>query len=126
MSFLLDLLRTPSAYRYDATGYLRNQMLHAYLVGGGLTFALQWLLGLVSAPPVLALIIIFVGYAAWEAVQWQFFRAEIDDALEDLAHVMSLALAVHFAEPALAFPQLLFVLSGYAYRLRFRAPHVED
>ena len=104
MKWLLSLLRSPSSFRDDPWGYLRNQIGHAYIVGGGLT--------LIGVP----LWLVMLGYAAWEATQLRFYGSTWDDSLEDMAHVTAIAMAAHFSQPALVIPQLLFVASGFMWR----------
>jgi hypothetical protein len=104
MMWLVKLLRSPSSFLHDPNGYLRNQVGHAYVVGGGLA--------LVGFP----LWVIALGYAAWEFTQWQWYRAEIDDCLEDMAHVMLIACAVAFLIPQLVLVHALFLGAGYYKR----------
>jgi hypothetical protein len=107
MMWLIKLFRSPSAFRHDPWGYLRNQIGHAYLVGGGLA-----LLGF-------PLWVIALGYAAWEAGQWQWFRADLDDCLEDLAHVLLIAVAAHSLIWELVVVHALFLGAGFVWRKRW-------
>lgn len=101
--WLVKLLKSPSSFRHDPNGYLRNQAGHAYIVGGGLSIFLPiWLIAL--------------GYALWEFTQWQWYRAELDDCLEDMAHVMLIAVAVSLMAPELILVHALFLASGYYWR----------
>jgi hypothetical protein len=102
--WLVKLLRSPSSFRHDPWGYLRNQVGHAYIVGGGLT--------LIGFP----LWLIALGYALWEFTQWQYFRAELDDCLEDAAHVLLVAYAVSILSPMLLAIHALFLSAGYFWR----------
>ena len=103
MKWLAQLFRSPNAFRDDPKGYLRNQIGHAYIVGGALAFFLPlWLIA--------------IGYAAWEFGQWRFYKAEVDDCLEDMAHVMLIACAVIYAVPQLVLVHALFLGAGYFWR----------
>jgi hypothetical protein len=103
MRWLLNLLRSPSSFRHDPWGYLRNQIGHAYVVGGILGLFLPiWLIAL--------------GYAIWEFSQWQWFRAELDDCLDDMAHVMLIAVAASMMLPQLILVHALFLGAGFYWR----------
>lgn len=121
--WLVKLLRSPSSFRHDPNGYLRNQIGHAYIVGGGgvllLPFAfdlIAWLLPWLVIPDAFALPIVFAGYALWEFSQWHFYRAEIDDCLEDAGHVMLIAVAANFMIWQLVIVHALFLGAGYYWR----------
>lgn len=103
--WLLDLLKSPSEFKYDPKGYLRNQIGHAYVVGGGLA-----LLGF-------PLWFIFLGYMTWELVQYEWYESKLWDGFEDTAHVMLIAAAAHFFLWQLVACHLLFLMSGYLWRL---------
>lgn len=103
MTWLLDLLRSPSSFRGDPWGFLRNQAAHGYIVGGILALFLPlWL--------------ILLGYAAWETVQWGRYRAEAWDGFEDTANVMLIACAVHFLIWPLVVVHALFLGAGFLRR----------
>lgn len=104
MSWLLDLLRSPSSFRGDPWGYLRNQVGHAYLVGAG---------GILLGLP---LWVVMSGYAFWEMIQLAFYGSTPDDSLEDMAHVTLIAMAASLGIWWLVVPQLLFVASGFLWR----------
>jgi hypothetical protein len=87
----------------DPQGYLRNQIGHAYVVGGGLAL-------------ILPLWSILLGYAVWEAVQWRYFGSEPWDGLEDAAHVMLIACAVGLLIPQLVIVHALFLGAGFLRR----------
>ena len=97
---LLDLLKTPSSFKNDYQGFLVNQTLHGYLVGGGLV-----LLG-VSVPIVLA------AYAAWEMTQIFVYKGEPWDSLEDMGHVSLVAMAFSTGMYELLFIHLLWLMAG--------------
>lgn len=103
MTWLIALLKSPSSFKADPWGYLRNQIGHAYVVGGLLAL-------------VLPLWLIFAGYAAWEAVQWRFYDAEAWDGFEDTANVMLIACAVHFLIWPLVVVHALFLGAGFLRR----------
>lgn len=103
MNWLIDLLETPSSFRGRPWAYLRNQIGHAYVVGGLLAL-------------VLPLWLILAGYAVWEAVQWRFHDAEPWDGFEDTGHVMLIACAVHFLIWPLVGVHALFLGAGYLRR----------
>ncbi|PZQ99214.1 MAG: hypothetical protein DI533_00460 [Cereibacter sphaeroides] len=104
MNWLVDLLKSPSSFQSDPWGYVRNQMGHAYIVGGGLA--------LLGVP----LWLIFAGYLAWEATQYFAFRAELWDNFDDIAHVMLIAVAAQFRIPELLLCHALFVAAGFFCR----------
>lgn len=103
VKFLLSLLRSPSGFRFDPWGYLRNQTGHAYIVGGGLSFFI----------PVWAVIII---YGAWETIQMIWFKSELWDSLDDMVHVMLIAIAVSSGMYILVPVQIMLMWSGYLQR----------
>lgn len=94
----------PSSFRGDPWGYLRNQLGHAYIVGGG---------GILLGLPLWAVMVI---YAIWESVQLWLFDSTPDDSLEDMAHVTLIAMAASLGIWWLVVPQLLFVASGFLWR----------
>ncbi len=104
MTWLTGLLKSPSSFQGDPWGYLRNQVGHAYLVGG-----LPVLLGV-------PLILVLLGYAIWEAVQYLRYNAELYDNLEDIAHVALIGFATHFWLPEFGIVQALFLGAGFFYR----------
>ncbi len=104
MNALTRLLKTPSSFPRDAKGWTINQTGHAYIVGGGLALA--------GMP----LVLILIGYAIWETVQWLRYGAEPWDCLEDTAHVMMIACATRYKLPAFFFVHAIFLLSGYLQR----------
>lgn len=103
MTWLFDLLRTPSAFEDAPRKYLRNQMAHGYLIGG--------LAALLLGP-----LVVIVAYALWEVVQIRLFRGRVWDGLEDLAFVSCIALAVLTWNPLFAVIHTLFLAAGYARR----------
>ncbi|PZQ99935.1 MAG: hypothetical protein DI533_04715 [Cereibacter sphaeroides] len=109
MNWLVALLKSPSSFRADPWGYFRNQMGHAYIVG---------------AIPVLAgvpLILVLVAYAAWEAVQFFRYDAELYDNFEDMAHVALIGFATYFWLPEFGIVQALFLGAGFFYRVAERS-----
>lgn len=103
MSWIVALLKSPSSFRGDPWGYLRNQVGHAYIVGGVLALFLPlWL--------------ILSGYALWEWVQWRFYGSKAWDGFEDTAHVMLVAATVHFRQPEFLLVHALFLGAGYLRR----------
>lgn len=119
MTWILDLYRSPSAFRTDPMGYLRNQTGHAYLVGGVLTLLLTWICTLIPwVPTWFGLAVVLVGYITWEAGQFYAWKADPDDCLEDIGHVAIIALAVFTGVYVLALVQAAFMASGYLWRRR--------
>lgn len=104
IAFLIGLLRTPSAFRGDPWRYLRNQIGHAYVVGGGLA--------LLGVPFWLILAI----YAAWEAVQLRAYGAQLWDCLDDASHVALIAFAVSYSLPGLILCHALVLGAGFYMR----------
>lgn len=112
---LLDLLRSPSAYRGQPWAYARNQIGHGYIVGG----LPVWLLGPGALVPLLIL------YAVWEAIQWRRYGADLSDCIEDAAHVLAVALAVALAAPALLLVHALYLAAGIVWRIE-QQTHLES
>lgn len=104
IAFLLNLLRTPSAFRGDPKRYLRNQIGHAYVVGGGLA--------LLGVP----FWLIMALYALWECVQWYAYGAEVWDCLDDASHVALIAFAASYGLPGLIFCHALVLGAGFYMR----------
>jgi hypothetical protein len=104
MSWLRDLLRSPSDFRRDPWGYLRNQLGHAYLVGAGLILA------------GLPLWLVLAGYACWEALQFARYGAEPHDGIEDLAHVAAGAAIVATGSWLFLPVHALFLGAGFLWR----------
>ncbi len=94
----LDALRSPSSFEGQPWRFLLNQSGHMLAVG---------LLGALLLPWWLVL----GAYAAWEAVQYLRFQADIWDAAEDLAFVTCGVLAASGFPAALA-PAALFLAAG--------------
>lgn len=106
MTWLLDLLRKPSAFRADPWGHVENQLGHAYLVGGLVTwFLLPWW-------------VVLIAFAVWEIAQVALFDAEPDDSFEDFGHVACGALAAGFHNPTFLLVQLAFLAAGFLFRRR--------
>jgi hypothetical protein len=104
MMWLVRMFRTPSSFQDDPLGYLRNQAGHAYLVGGlPVLVGFPWWL-------------VIFAYAAWEFGQWQFYRAEVNDCLEDIAHVALIATAALYQIPLLIAVHGLWLGAGYYKR----------
>lgn len=103
MNWLLTLFRTPSGFPDDPWGYLRNQIGHAYIVGGvGALFLPLWMIAIL--------------YAAWEFAQYEWFYGEAWDGVEDMGHVMFVACIVSYLTPAFLAVHALFLISGFLRR----------
>lgn len=111
--WLLDAFRSPSAFRGDPRGYLRNQVGHAVLVG--------WLPVAAFGPWALA--VTLPAYLAWEYGQWVVAEAEAWDSAEDVAHVLAGATAALFWPVAAV--SAAFLTAGYLRR-REEARHAQD
>lgn len=98
--------KTPSSFKEDWKKYLKNQLGHAYLIGG---------LSVYIGVPV---VIVFLLYGLWELLQYVFNdSAEAWDCLEDFCHVTMIAAAVHYVLWVLVAYQLLFLLKGVLWRV---------
>ncbi len=104
MSYLIDLLKSPSGFSKDPWRFFWNQVGHTTVIGYGLTF-----LGM----PVWLL---FLGYVLWEFTQWKFYKAQLWDCCEDITHVMLGSLTAHYQLIALAGLQLILLASGFLRR----------
>jgi hypothetical protein len=100
---LRRLFDTPSSFEGDPRGFARNAAGHALIVG-----ALPAYLFPALIPIALAL------YAAWEAAQWHWRKAEAWDCLHDWAYVCGGAVAV--LEPVTWAPLLAFYLADIQRR----------
>jgi hypothetical protein len=99
VKWLLDKLRSPSAFNDDPRGYAINQLGHAVVVGFFPVAAFgAW--GLAVLPL----------YAVWEVVQFKRYQAELSDCFEDAAFV-TLGAALVFPPLAVA-ALVLFVWAG--------------
>jgi hypothetical protein len=111
-SFILRLFQTPSSFRADPWGYLRNQVAHGYLIGGAGTLILTaqgW-------SPDLALAVVLALYGLWELAQWRLARAEGWDCLEDVAFVAVVAISVARGVPEGLVVHALFLAAGFRRR----------
>ena len=106
--WLLNLWRTPSAFKGAPRAYALNQLGHGYVLGG--VPAVLW------GPS--ALLPLILGYLAIvELPQLVFWGGELADGIEDTAHVATVAVAVAYGVwPALA-AHALFIAAGTVARM---------
>lgn len=104
MSYLINLLKSPSGFSKDPWRFLWNQVGHAVAVGYVLTwFGVPfWLL--------------FLGYGLWEFTQWVSYEAEAWDCFEDMVHVMLASLTIQHQLLTLAVVQSLLLAGGFLRR----------
>lgn len=106
--WLLNLWRTPSAFKGSPWPYALNQLGHGYVIGG-LPAAL-W-----GPPALVPLLMVYL--AVVELPQLLFWRGELADGIEDTAHVATVAVAIAYGVwPALA-AHALFVAAGTVARM---------
>ena len=111
--WLLNLWRTPSAFKEKPWSYALNQLGHGYVIGG--LPAMIW-----GPPALLPLVLIYVAIV--ELPQLVFWKGELSDGIEDTAHVAIVAVAVaHGVWPVLA-AHALFVAAGTVARMQTGGP----
>ena len=106
-----EYARSPSSYRGNVWGHIRNQMWHGWGIGffGTLTAALVF-------PPYAVTTLIIATYVILiEYPQWKNHDAEVWDCVEDTAHVLACSFAAAGAWEA-GVIQLMFVMSGALQR----------
>ena len=105
MRWLLDYLRTPSAFDRMPLAYVANQVGHCCL-----GMCIGWLSGgqIVVAVLIYALLIEVPQYLRWQGT--------LSDGLEDTAHVTAGALAGAYGWPAIIVSWLI-ICSGIALRV---------
>jgi hypothetical protein len=104
VNWLLDKLRSPSAFNDDPRGYAINQLGHAFVIGF-LPLAAFGAWGLLVLPL----------YAVWEIVQYRRYQAELSDCFEDAAFV---TLGAAIVSPPLAIAALILFLWAGAQKRR--------
>jgi len=99
---LAYFFNVPSSFEADPWGFALNAAGHALIVGALSAFVFPaWL--------------VLTAYAAWEAAQWHYRKAEAWDCLHDWSFVCAGALAV--SEPVILIPLAGFYAAGILRRL---------
>lgn len=107
LSYLVYLLKTPSAFSADPNGFLRNQASHMAAFG----FAPCVVFGWAALPAVVVL------YTAVELVQFYLFDSERWDGAQDWGFVAMGAAFGLTLHPVVFMSAVAFLVSGYWQRL---------
>ena len=110
LEYILYLFNTPSDFGNNWPAYMRNVVLHGFLIGLIAVF-------FESLVPGWGFVIGGAAYAAWELAQWLFREALPEDCAEDWAFVQCGALAYLNQDLLVVAVFAGFLLSGILRRV---------